>query len=356
MFLILKYSPMKNFNNFTKCIKPVIAFLLMLVTLTINVDAQTLPISDFVLFSSNGGAGTTIPPSPGYGVQLGSATTITGGSIGSKKLMKTTGTSTITGNIFSLGTVVLANSNSVSGKITAANSPSISGTILSVGNSANIGGNIDVNGNVVVGGGTVSGKVTHPSGTTYTGPTPGGGNVNGVPTLPSLPALPVATVFPPYPNIADITSTSTINAGAYDDVKLSGNQTLTFNGPGIYVFDKIENSSGVNTFVFNFQNNPTGTFKIYVHNNVSLGKLAVSLLNGGSASRIYLETHGTGLGSTKNSFIIANGSSGSPSKWMGTVWATKAAISIGSGAQWFYWWLCSGINFCRYIFSATQQN
>ena len=46
-----------------------------------------------------------------------------------------------------------------------------------------------------------------------------------------------------------------------------------------------------------------------------------------------METHGDGIGTSipGNSFIIANGSSGGGSKWMGTVYASRAGINIGSG-------------------------
>jgi len=206
-------------------------------------QAQQLQMSDFVLFSGDGGPGTSSCSSPGYAVQLSSSTTVTGGAIGSFKLVQTTGTSSINGDIFSKGTITLANSNSVSGKIAAANLFNSTGNILSIGSNANLGGNIDVKGNIYVGGGTVLGKVTHPSGTTYTGPTPVGGNITSTPSLPIFPSLPVITSFPPYPQMADITKTTTITPGGYDDIKLSGNQTLTFKGTGVYIIDLIDNKA-----------------------------------------------------------------------------------------------------------------
>ena len=117
-------------------------------------------ISDYVIF---GGSNS---------VKIGSSTNIQGGSIGSFKLVQSTGniicgTNNLKTNIYSGGTVVLANSNAVSGKVTAANAFNAAGTILSVGTSASLGGNIDVNGNIVIGGGTVSGIVTNPAGTSY---------------------------------------------------------------------------------------------------------------------------------------------------------------------------------------------
>ncbi len=291
---------------------------------------QQTKMNDFVLFSGAGGPGTSSCPSPGYAVQLGSSSKVIGGTIGSLKLVKTTGTVNITGNIFSKGTIFLANSNTVTGKMAASNSPSVSGTTVTVGSNANLGGNIDANGNIKVSGGIVSGKVTHPAGTSYTGPAPSGGNITGTPSLPLFPALPAITPFPAYPQMADITTTRTITPGGYDDVKLKGNQTLTFKGTGIYVIHKIENRYN-NSFVFDFQNDPTGRIILYIHDNAILSKLSVSTINGGSASRIYTEIHGMGEGTSKSSFNIANGSTTSKSKWLGTVWAPYAAINVGSG-------------------------
>ena len=111
-------------------------------------QSQQLQMSDFVLFSGAGGTGTSTCGSPGYAVQLGSSSSVNGGTVGSYKLVKTLGTVSITGNVFSKGTIALANSNSVTGKISAANSTNASGTILSVGSNANLSDYIDVNGNI----------------------------------------------------------------------------------------------------------------------------------------------------------------------------------------------------------------
>jgi Subtilase family/Secretion system C-terminal sorting domain/MBG domain (YGX type) len=297
-----------------------------------SLKAQQLTISDFAMFSGNGGAGTTVPSSPGYGVQIGSSITINGGSVGSYTLVQTTGNAAINANIYSGGKVSITNSNIVSGKIAAANSGALSGTILSVGSSATLGGNIDVNGNIVIGGGTVSGTVTHPPGTTYSGPAPAGGNVIGAPTLPTLPALPAITNFPAA-GVTNITTTQTIAPGSYGDITLGGNKTITLNGVGIYIFKSVHFSGNSNKFIFDFKNAPTGNFSVYIQGDADFGKLNANMSNGGDASRIYTEIHG--IGNTTSiptyAFIIANGSSGGGSKWMGTVWTPYAGINIGSG-------------------------
>src|SRR5258706_8538800 len=184
---------------------------ILICTLSTNVlFSQQTSITDYVIF---GGQKTSIPPqtaplAPGYAVQLGSSCNIQGGSIGSYNLVKSTGNLTLGTNIYSGGTIQLANSNVVTGKITAANLTTLplplpaGSTILSIGSSTNIAGNIDVNGNIVIGGGTVSGIVTHPLGTTYSGPVPvlPAVEVTGLPTLPILPVLPDPKIFPVFPS------------------------------------------------------------------------------------------------------------------------------------------------------------
>ncbi len=321
---------MKQFRlSLTHC-SLLIAILILLFANSKKVDAQTLPISNYVLFSGAGGAGTTTPPSPGYGVHLGSPCIVVNGSVGSNRLVKTSGSGNFGGNINSGGTIILSGSNTVSGKITAANSYSSTGTILSIGTGANLSGNIDVNGNVVVSSGTVSGKVTHPVGTTYTGPIPGGGNVTGAPTLPTLPSLPTPMVFPSA-GITNITTSTTLTPGAYGNVALSNNQVLTLNGPGVYVFNSINNGNNC-SFVYNFNNTSSGDFLIYVHQDVYLGKFSGVIANGGGANRIYCEIHGTGsVGG--NAITINNGTASSHTKWLGTVYAPYAAINFGSGGN-----------------------
>ena len=69
--------------------------------------SQSLKDSDFVLFANN--------------IQIGTSSTISGGSVGANVLVSTSGNLSLTGNIYSGGTVSLGNNNMISGKITAAN-------------------------------------------------------------------------------------------------------------------------------------------------------------------------------------------------------------------------------------------
>jgi len=292
-------------------------------------SAQQLRISDFVLFAGNGsvaGSQSPVPSGPGYAVQLSSSTTINGGRIGSAVLVKTTGNSAITGSIHSKGRVELANSNLVTGSISAENNGIQSGNSVVIGSSLSLAGNIDANGNITIGGGTISGYVQHPQGTSYTGPQPGGGEIIGPPALPSIPALPGPANLSPAGN-ANISGTQSITPGAYGQIALTGNKTLTFSGPGNYYFQSINNTGNSNTFRYDFLNSAAGTIRIYVHGNINLGKFTNTLVNGGNPSRIFIETHGAG----PVAFSISNGSGGSGSRLSGNIYAPYAAISMGSG-------------------------
>lgn len=321
--------------------------LLTLFFLAIKSDAQQLKITDFVLFGGQNDLShkCTNPPYPGYSVSLASSVSITNGRIGSYKLITSTGNSNLNSSLNSGGTINLANSNKVSGSITAQNQYHATGSILKMGSNAYAGDNIDVNGNIYIGSGAVAGNVTHPLGTIYSGPKPGGNEFKKTPNLPTLPQLPSVTNFSSTGTI-DVTYTKTITPGSYRYMKLTGNQTVTFSGPGDYYFKSIHNKNS-NNLQFDFKGKATGNIRIFVQDDVDLCKATSSLKNGGSASRIFLEVHGTGsTNSIKSfSFIIANGSSNS-SSWLGTVWAPYAAINIGSGT--------GSSNLTGALWSATQ--
>jgi hypothetical protein len=291
-------------------------------------NSQNLKISDFALFS---GSGTNIGTSCYFFKH--SSPEIKGGSVGSNSFVKTSTNTTINGNIYSGGIIQLANSNSISGNITSANSQSLKNFIISAGWNTTISGNIDVNGNTKITSGKVNGKVTHPSGTYYLGPTPGGGNITGTPNLPVLPAMPDITSFPAAGQI-NIYSSKTLTPGAYGNISIGNNQTIRLSGTGIYIFKTIK-SFGDNNFIFDFKNDPSGTIKIYVYGDVDLNKVTSSIINGGDATRIYSETHGNGSSCWfgKYAWNIANVPSwGASSNWMGTVWAPYAGINLGSGS------------------------
>lgn len=327
-----------------------LVFLFMCFTWSVT-QGQT-SISDYVLFGGKQAAGQTTPAWPGYGVVIGASCHYQGsiqgagnGTIGSYNLVRTTAAVTINGHINSGGTIQLSGNNKVTGNIFAGISPAaVSGTVIAAGSGTILGlsgnaqrGNINANGKVTISSGNVYGKVTLPAPSSlypYTGPAPAGGVVYGTPVLPGLPAMPPITSFPAFGS-TNITSTITIGPGAYGNINLGSNKTLTLNGPGVYVFKSITTTGPNSSIRYNFNNTTTGDFKIYVHGDIRLNKAAFSTINGGSASRIYVETHGTGSTNTSDytaAVDMSNGSNGSgnPSGWLGTLWAPYAAIKIGS--------------------------
>lgn len=201
---------------------------------------------------------------------------------------------------------------------------------LKTGSSVSVGGNIDAYGSILIGGGSVSGQVTHPAGTTYSGPRPGGGNVTGSPNIPVVPAFPANVTFQALGG-QDIMYGMSLMPGTYGNIKLGGRQTLVFSEPGTYIFQSVTNSGSANDFVFDFNTMPTGNFRIYIEGDAQLGKISASFKNGGGADRIFTEVHGNGSARGGVAFNIDNGSSGKASKWLGMVWVPDGDISIGSG-------------------------
>lgn len=303
-------------------------------------------ITDYVIFggAKSGMIATppnlTTPASPGYGVQIGYSSYIQGGSIGSYTLIKsvgnmTCGTATLKTNIYSGGTVVLANNNAVTGNIAAGiyNTAPASGTIFSAGTGEAFSGRIDINGNIVIGGGSVTGTVTNPVGYTYKLNNVTINNTKGTPVLPILPQqMPAVASY----SAGSVNKTGgSFGPGAYGTLTIANNGTVTLSGPGTYIFKSIKTTGPNASIIYDFQNATAGKFIIYVVGDVSLNKTSVTIKNGGDATRIYTEVHGTGSTNTADktaSFIMSNGSNGSGnvSGWFGSVWAPYAAIKIGA--------------------------
>ncbi len=291
---------------------------------------QHTSISDYVLFGGKPFAGQCVPNSPGFAVQVASNVSIQGGNTGSYSLVNAGSNNSFTGSIFSGGSIVLGSSNYVTGRVTAANTTGQAGNIFSAGSSGKFGGNIDVNGNITIGNSMVSGIVTHPLNTVYKGPVPGGGEVKGPTMLPVLPDMPPVTTFPAAGS-GKVNATQ-LAPGAYGDLVITGNKTITFSGTGVYVFNSIKSTGNGNAFVFDFKGSSSGTIKIYVYASVYLDKSQASIINGGDAGRILTEVHGKGVDDDKTySFGIGSSTSGSNAKWLGSVWVPYSGIHIGSG-------------------------
>ncbi|MDQ3278100.1 MAG: hypothetical protein M3Q06_07225, partial [Bacteroidota bacterium] len=289
----------------------------------LSINAQQLNIREFVLFGANS-------------TQIGTSTTVTGGRIGSNKLVQTIGNTNISAQINSANRVELANSNTINGNITAQNQLNASGTIFAVGSNFSFPSNkgeIHVGGNVVIGSGTIRGTLYMPQGATYSGP-----RVNRLPNpvFPTIPALPVVSNFVPV-GTNDVTATGPVSPNqAYGNLTLNGSKTVTFTGTGVYTFNGIKISNSDNRFVFDFRGSSNGLIVIHVYGDADLDRINVQLTGGGDASRVYMEVHGNGSTSTsgKDAWRIANGSSGSTSNiWYGAVWAPNGDIFVGQGSS-----------------------
>ncbi|MEJ7914486.1 MAG: S8 family serine peptidase, partial [Chitinophagaceae bacterium] len=194
-----------------------------------------------------------------------------------------------------------------------------------------ITGNLTANGKISLSTGKVTGKVAvpAPANTNYTGPAPSGGVVTTF-TLPTMPSIPNNTPFDDQVGTANITNTQTISPGIFRKLAFTGNRTLTFNGPGNYIFYEVDNGTTTNKLVFDFKNTSTGTINIFIINDARWGALSVSTLNGNFPSRIFTEVHGNGSTFGGNSFDL-RGPNSIPAGsyvWLGNVWAPNGGISI----------------------------
>src|SRR6185436_16301450 len=254
------------------------AFFFLLANL-MQVKAQQ--ITNYVLFAGSGGTGTTPPPSGGYCVQLASGAAVNSGGVGSYKSVITTGGATITGNVHARGGISLSNNNTViNGNVSASNIivPPATGTIFSAGSNTSITGNIDVNGNIVIGSGTVIGRINQPAGATYSGSTPSLGRGTS-PAYAVLPSLPDTNIFPPADLTKNYSTDQILFPGSYGNITLGGGRTITLKGPGIYVFNTMQNSGSFNKLVFDFMGTTSGAIRLYIHGDVNLGKLDVDVVN-----------------------------------------------------------------------------
>ena len=274
------------------------------------------------------------------------------GNVGSHGLIYSQGRMTFNGALYSSGQIILGDQTHVNGDMSAARetAPYYTNRAIQCGEDFELEGNINAGADVYIeydyyeydqltststtGGSSVDGSVTLDEDYNYSGPTPSQGLFFGNPQLPELPELPEPMVFPAH-GTQNITTSTAISPGAYKKIQLGGNSILTFNGPGIYTFEKIKNSGQTNQFKFDFQNNENGVFIIQVHGDVDLFRTKVILLNGGDPSRILLETHGTGSSQWGENFacIIKNGgeSNNNSSSWKGTIYAPYGGIYAGRG-------------------------
>src|SRR6478735_3852899 len=299
-------------------------------------SAQNLSLPSFVIYVKPPSQNVQQGVNTSYGVELQGNSKILSGNVGSYYTISTSGPVNIYGGVHRAGTINLALNNLIKGDITsAANNCDFSKNAFVAGNGFSLQGNLDVNGNITISkyyNSVVNGKVTHPVGTYYKGPLPSQGEVTGKPSIPTLPANAPVTGFKAA-GTTNITTNKTITPGAYKDIKLDGSKTITFSGPGVYIFSSIANTGDYNKFVFDFKNNTSGVFQLQVHGDVDLGRIQAMLKNGGDASRIYAETHGDGKSCRYGVYAWSmDNCPADTARWQGTVYAPYGGINIGASA------------------------
>jgi cytoskeletal protein CcmA (bactofilin family) len=300
------------------------------------VAAQSLKLTDFAVW---GGGAPSATYNNSQGVFIGNIVSITG-NVGSNHRVKVENFFNITGNVYSDNVISLGNFGRVAGNIFAAkNAANYTGNVIESDLQVRFEGNLTAKGKILLrnlvwlNGTAVTGQVAvpAPSSTNYSGPVPAGGVVNTL-TFPVLPSMPTNTPFDSQVGTTNITNTQTILPGKYRKLALSGNKTVTFSGPGNYIFNEVDNASNSNKLVFDFKNTTTGTINIFVIKDAKWGRLSVRTINGNFPSRIYTEVHGNGLSNGGDAFDIVGPVSipDGSNIWLGNVWAPNGGIAVKS--------------------------
>ncbi|MDQ3683863.1 MAG: polymer-forming cytoskeletal protein, partial [Bacteroidota bacterium] len=291
------------------------------------VTAQNLKLTNFAIWG--GGASPTTYNSA-QGVFIGNTANIQG-DIGSNHLVDIKNNLNLNGNIYSGNRVVFVDFAKITGNIFANRMGTTLSPTISGNNRDTITGNLTANGKISLNSGRITGTVAvpAPANTNYTGPAPSGGVVTTL-TLPTMPSMPNNTPFDNQVGTATITNTQTISPGLFRKLALTGNRTLTFKGPGNYIFNEVDNGTTTNKFVFDFNNTSTGTINIFIIKDARWGSLSVSTVRGNFPSRIFTEVHGNGSTFGGNSFVLRGPTSipAGSNVWLGNVWAPNGGILI----------------------------
>ena len=245
---------------------------------------------------------------------------------------------TLTGSIYSGNLVIFKDFFKITGNVVA----NTLGTTLNPGI---LGGNRDtITGNLMsrkITLGKTGVKVTGivyvpaPPGTNYTGPTPSGGFQTTF-TPPGMPSMPNINNFDYLvaANTAanNITNPTTpLQPGVYRKLALTGNKTLTFDGPGNYIFYEVDNGNTTNKIVFDFKGTTDGTINIFIIKDARWGLLSVTMKNGNDPGRIFTEIHGTGSTFGTGYAFELQGASSAPAGsnlWLGNVWVPFGGINF----------------------------
>lgn len=309
--------------------------LVVFVTTLQSISAQQLKLKDFAIW---GGSAPSTSLNKKQGVSIASRVNVTG-NVGSNHMIEIKKEFTLKGNLFTGNTLSLGKGNEVTGNITVGNKAgNRRDPIFLADKSSNIKGNVTANGKVEIllgpkkDSSSVSGKVSVPAPTAsyYSGPVPKQGFSNVI-SVPLSPVMPNNTPFDNNIGTLNITTTRVLNPGSYKNMNLAAGQTITFNGPGNYIFNNIENDEKESTLVFDFKGTTVGTINIFIVKDANWGKMSVKFVNGNFPERIYTEVHGNGSGNEGIAFEVSGAKRRSNPylTWAGTVWAPNGMINIG---------------------------
>jgi hypothetical protein len=317
-----------------------IAFALNLLTTFqgFSQSGQTLSIKDFALWGG-GAPANNYNPNQGVSIRNGS---IINGNVGSNHFIQIRNTVRISGNVYSGNGVSFSVGTQTTGNVFGYKlSPAFKDTAIFASVKSRFLGNLTSNGlihiqstrgdRLSIVSGTVS--VPAPSTVNYKGPNPAGG-VNNNLVFPDLPIMPANTPFDNQVGTQNIISSRVISPGSYGNLELRGNQTITFDGPGNYIFNEVFNTGRNNNIVFDFKNTTTGDINIFIRYEAQWGNISVRAINGASESRIFTEVHGDGTKRRAQndgiSFAISAPASYNAEQylWLGNVWAPNGGIFI----------------------------
>ena len=315
------------------CIVTRAIVLLIFLLCHVNANAQSaIKLVDFAVW---GGSGMPSSYNSMQSVTLGNYVFING-KVGSNHLVDGKNFVTINGNIHSGNVISILPDTKITGNLFAENKSGSTGDVILGANKIQFTGNLTAAGKILLstGGGpgstTITGSVSVPAPITsnYSGPVPAGG-VNTIVNLPGLPKMPNNIAFDNKIGTTNISNTAKISPGNFGKMSLTGNKTLTFDGPGNYIFYEV-NNGGINKFVFDFKNTQAGTINIFVIKDALWGKLSVKTANGDFPSRIYTEVHGDGATNNGFSFdvLVDDPQPNNSFTWLGNVWAPNGGISV----------------------------
>ncbi len=197
-------------------------------------------------------------------------TAIIQGNIGSNHLIGIRNNLNINGSIYSGNVITFKDFAKITGNVLAHRQGTTLSPAISGGNKDTITGILGSIGKITLLSGKITGKVAvpAPTNTNYSGPTPSLGFITTftLPTLPTMPGnLPFDDKVAVNTSSNNITNpTTAVKPGIYRKLALTGNKTLTFDGPGNYIFYEVDNGTTTNKFIFDFKNTTTGTINIFV--------------------------------------------------------------------------------------------